>query len=117
LPIYEEPLGLRQLEIVADALRRYPHHPHGQRRFTDRVFVDLEGYSWHPLSFYWDDSDAVPLWLHPVLLMIVALGSKGVRPLLRSTLFRHGENDLIAFPVNASDDAVRASMDKRGMPQ
>jgi hypothetical protein len=93
LPAYEQPLGLRQLETVADALRYYPTHPHGRRRFTSRTFADLPGYSPHPLSFYWDGGP--PLWLRPVLATIVALGSERARPILRRTLFRRSEKDLM----------------------
>lgn len=93
LPSYEEPLGLRQLQTVADAVRYYPCHPHGRRRFTSRTFVDLEGYSSHPLSFYWDDG--APWWLKAPLAMIVAMGSDTARPILRRTLFRRPERDLM----------------------
>lgn len=83
LPEYDEPVRLRELATAADVLRRYPNHPYGQRRFTDRVFGDVEGYSWHPLSFYWDGGDGRPSWLLPVVSVVVALGSRPVRPFLR----------------------------------
>ena len=92
LPSYDEPLALRQLETVADAVRRYPKHPHGRRGFTSRTFIDLEGYSAHPLSFYWDEG--APIWLRPVLATIVALGSDKSRRLMRPA-FRRTERDLI----------------------
>lgn len=93
LPAYDESLALRQLQTVADAVRYYPGHPHGRRRFTSRTFVDLEGYSVHPLSFYWDDG--APWWLKPPLAMIVALGSDRAKPFLRHTIFRSAERDLM----------------------
>lgn len=93
LPAYDQPIALRQLEIVADALRRYPQYPHGRRNFTDRTFIDLPGYSVHPLSFYWDRG--VPPWLRPILGSIVVLGSSRMRPLLRYTVFRHDDSDLM----------------------
>jgi len=96
LPSYEEPLALRQMETVADAVRYYPHHPHGRRRFTSRTFVDLEGYSAHPLSFYWDGG--APWWLNLPLALIVAMGSDRSRSLLRHTFFRSGERDLMVPP-------------------
>ncbi len=46
-----------------------------------------------PLSFYWDDG--APWWLKPPLALIVALGSDGAKPLLRYTVFRQGERDLM----------------------
>ncbi len=106
LPSYEEPLALRQLQTVADAVRYYPRHPHGRRRFTSRTFVDLEGYSVHPLSFYWDDG--APWWLKPPLALIVALGSDRSRSLLRHTLFRSVERDLMVHtPIATAPPAVR----------
>ncbi len=97
LPAYEEPLALRQLEIVADALQYYPQYPYGQRSFRGRTFLDMDGYSCHPLSFYWERGE--PLWLQMVFYFFIALGSRGLRPLLRRTLFR-GEKDLIAISTN-----------------
>jgi hypothetical protein len=106
LPSYEEPLALRQLQTVADALRFYPQHPHGRRRFTSRTFVDLEGYSAHPLSFYWDDG--APWWLKPPLALIVALGGDGAKPLLRRTVFRRVERDLmVQTPIATAATQVR----------
>lgn len=93
LPSYEEPLALRQIQTVADAVRFYPQHPHGRRRFTSRTFADIEGYSCHPLSFYWDGG--APWWLKPPLALIVAMGSDKARPILRRTLFRRPERDLM----------------------
>lgn len=86
LPAYDEPVRLRELATAADVLRRYPRHPFGQRRFTDRIFANVEGYSWHPLSFYWDGGNAVPMWLAPVVTTVIALGSDPVRPVLRRVL-------------------------------
>lgn len=100
LPAYEQPLALRQLETVADALKHYPTHPHGRRRFTSRTWVDIPGYSPHPLSFYWDGG--VPLWLRPVLATIVALGSERARPILQRTLFRRSDKDLMVQAEHTS---------------
>ena len=93
LPSYEQPIGLRQLEIVGDALRRYPHYPHGRRQFADRTFIDLPGYSVHPLSFYWDRG--TPRWLRPILGTFRVLGSAPMRPILRRTVFCRAECDLM----------------------
>jgi hypothetical protein len=95
LPAYEEPVRLRELATAGDVLRRYPHHPYGQRRFTDRVFADVEGYSWHPLSFYLDGGKGTPPWLPPVVAGVVALSSDEVRPLLRVIFSMKGEYDRI----------------------
>jgi predicted metal-dependent phosphoesterase TrpH len=108
LPRYEEPLALRQLQTVADAVRYYPHHPHGRRRFTSRTFVDLEGYSAHPLSFYWDGGE--PWWLKPPLALIVALGTDRAAPLLRRTVFRRRERDLmVSAPLATAPPAAHGA--------
>ena len=86
LAAYEEPIRLRELATAGDVLRRYPRHPYGQRRYTDRIFVNMEGYSWHPLSFYWDGGDGKPRWLQPVVNVVIALGSDRLRPILRRFL-------------------------------
>ncbi|MFP5277031.1 MAG: PHP domain-containing protein [Acidobacteriota bacterium] len=111
LPSYEEPLALRQMEIVADALRYYPDYPYGQRSFRGRTYLDMDGYSCHPLSFYWERGE--PLWLQLVLCIFVALGSSGFRPLLRHTLFRQGEKDLMVSSINDYAE-LGASMQKAG---
>ena len=86
LSAYEEPVRLRELATAGDVLRRYPRHPFGQRRYTDRIFVNMEGYSWHPLSFYWDGGEGKPRWLQPVVNVVIALGSDRLRPILRRFL-------------------------------
>jgi hypothetical protein len=95
LPSYEVPLALRQIEVAAEALRHYPKESHGRRVFTNRTFFDLPGYSWHPLSFYWEDG--VPLWLRTVLGAVVFMGSETFHPVLRHTLFRQAYRDLLAY--------------------
>ncbi len=86
LPSYNEPVRLRELATAADVLRSYPHHTDGQRRFSDRVFANVEGYSWHPLSFYWDRGNGTPRWLPPIVSTVIVLGSDFVRPVLRRFL-------------------------------
>lgn len=90
LPEYDEPVRLRELATAADVLRHYPNHPCGQRRYTDRIFGEVEGYSWHPLSFYWDGGKGQPSWLPPVVSAVVALGSDQVRPILRRLFLMNG---------------------------
>jgi hypothetical protein len=99
LPACEEPVRLRELQTVADIVRHYPSYPYGYRQFTDRVFVDLEGYSWHPLSFYW--SGGMPLWLRPLFSGLAVLGSNRARPALRWFLSLLKESALATFPSDA----------------
>ena len=103
LPAYEEPAPLRELATARDVLRNYPHNPYGQRRFTDRIFVDMEGYGWHPLSFYWDGGDGKPRWLSPVVTAVIALGSDRVRPVLRRLLPRSTQFDSARWPERSEE--------------
>ncbi len=111
LPSYEEPLALRQLEVVADALRYYPSYPYGQRSFMGRTYFDMDGYSCHPLSFYWERGE--PLWLRLITSFFIALGSSGLRPVLRQTFFRRGEKNLITASMN-DYAALGGSIQKAG---
>ena len=96
LPVCEEPVRLRELQTVADVVRHYPNYRYGHRQFTDRVFVDLEGYSWHPLSFYW--SGGMPLWLRPLFYGLGLLGSNQARPVLRCFLSLLKDKAFTTYP-------------------
>ena len=76
LPAYEEPVRFRELATAGDVLRRYPHFPYGRRRFTDRIWADVDGYSWHPLSFYLDGGRGTPLWLLPIVWTVLFLSER-----------------------------------------
>jgi hypothetical protein len=102
----EEPVKLRELQTMGDIVRHYPRYPYGYRQFADRVFVDLEGYSWHPLSFYW--SGGMPLWLRPLFGCLSLLGSNRFRLALRCFLSLLRENALATYPSDA------ANMQKEG---
>ena len=110
LPEYWEPIGLRYLEGAADALRHYRTYPHGQRRFLDRVFVDIEDYGFHPLTFYWD---GIPLWLTPVLATVRALGGRRLRPLVRwalSSPTSHSREAAVLTPATGSGGHARINL-------
>lgn len=98
LPAFEEPAPLRELATAADVLRRYPHHPYGRRRFTDRIFLEMDGYGSHPLSFYWDGGDGRPLWLGPVVALVIALGSDRIRPIFSRLLSQPAQFDRARWP-------------------
>ncbi len=113
LPVCEEPVCFRELQIVADVSRHYPEYPYGYRHFADRIFVDLEGYSWHPLSFYW--SAGMPLWLRPIFGALAAMGGNPVRPLLRRFLSLLQDNDLATWPTRAGYQSEAVSF-QEGTP-
>jgi len=93
LPAYEEPVRFRELATAGDVLRRYPHFPYGRRRFTDRIWADVEGYSWHPLSFYLDGGHGTPSWLRPIVGTVLFLSHDHVRLVLRTMFRARGEYD------------------------
>jgi hypothetical protein len=99
------------MDVVADALRFYPEYPYGRRSFRGRTFCDMDGFSCHPLSFYWERGE--PLWLRLVLSVFVALGSRRLRPLLRHTLFRQREKDLMISSMDNYSE-FGADMQKAG---
>jgi hypothetical protein len=95
LPEYEEPVRLRELATAGDVLRRYPHHPYGHRRFTDRIYADVEGYSWHRLSFYLDGGEGTPIWLPLVVKGVLVVSDDTIRRLLRFIFSMKGEYDRV----------------------
>lgn len=103
MPAYEEPAVLREFATASDVLRHYPYYPYGQRRFTDRIFFNMEGYGWHPLSFYWDGGKGRPGWLTPTVAAVIALGSDHLRPLLGWLLSCSGQFDRVALPKGDDD--------------
>ena len=110
LPVCEEPVRFQLLQIAAEVSRDYPLYPDGYRQFADRIFVDLEGCSWHRLSFYW--GEWMPLWLRPLLGGLAALGSYPVRPVLRRSLSLFGDSDLAPWPANADYQGDAVSFQK-----
>ncbi len=95
---YEEPAPLRELAIACDVLRHQPHGPYGKRRFTDRIFYNLEGYGWHPLSFYWDGGDGMPKWLGPAVTTLLVLGSEPCRMVMSWIFSRPEQFDRTRLP-------------------
>ena len=112
---YEEPAPLRELATACDALRNYPRYPRGRRRYTDRVFADVEGFGWHPLSFYWDagGKGTRPLWLAPIVAAVITLGSDPVRPLLRRLLSRAQQFDRAQSRAEGEADCDREGLRAR----
>ena len=50
MPGYEEPFGLRMMQVAWDVLREYPSHPCGRAHWTDRVFFECDDSEVRPLS-------------------------------------------------------------------
>ena len=100
MPKYWVSPKARDLEIAADALRHYHKHPYGQRRFTDRAFIDIEGYGYHSLAFYWDGG--VHYWLRVATRGVVALGSPFAQRVL---------NWVMSSPDHSRDTALMTPTD------
>jgi hypothetical protein len=50
MPNYQEPFGLRMMQVAWDILREYPAHPCGRRHWPDRVFFECNDGAVKPLS-------------------------------------------------------------------
>ncbi|MCI0663461.1 MAG: hypothetical protein L0220_20540 [Acidobacteria bacterium] len=84
MPAYSESRIARMLEVIADVLRNYPIHSLGQTKWTDRIFIDLDGNGVSPLSKYFRRGG--PLWLRASLSLLRFLGSRHLQPALRFAL-------------------------------
>lgn len=111
LPAYEEPAPLRELATASDVLRRYPDYPYGQRRFTDRIFFNLDGYGWRPVSFYWDGGNGKPIWLDPAVGVVIALGSDHLRRVFGLFFSRTAQFDHAVLSLG--DVGARDSLERR----
>src|SRR5215510_11787030 len=84
MPAYSESRIARMLEVIADVLRYYPTHSLGQPKWTDRIFIDLNGNGVSPLSKYFRRGG--PLWLRASLSILRFIGSRQLQPALRFAL-------------------------------
>lgn len=50
MPDYQEPFGLRMMQVAWDVLRDYPNHPCGRTQWMDRVFFEWYDGEIRPLS-------------------------------------------------------------------
>lgn len=50
MPDYQQPFGLRMMQVAWDVLREYPNHPRGRAHWTDRVFFKWFDGTVRPLS-------------------------------------------------------------------
>jgi hypothetical protein len=50
MPNYQQPFGLRMMQVAWDVLREYPAHPCGRRHWADRVFFECDDGAVRPLS-------------------------------------------------------------------
>ncbi|MGA2433780.1 MAG: hypothetical protein ABSG25_00695 [Bryobacteraceae bacterium] len=61
MPQYREPLRVRMIETMRDAVRNYADLPVGRRRWSDRVFYKLNDGTVKPLSAYWHGDGPWPV--------------------------------------------------------
>jgi hypothetical protein len=111
MPEYRrQPLAARQIEGAADVLRFYPHHPCGQQRWTDRVFVYTDERGLLPLSLfapnYWKAGG--PRWLRRALRVVSLLGSRQFRPAMRLACFLLApDEEVVVFLAETSGKDTR----------
>lgn len=84
LPEYRESRVQRTLATIADVLREYPQHPAGQRRWTERIFIDTHDKGVLPLAHYWPTGG--PAWVRAALWCLRVAGSPQLKPALRLAL-------------------------------
>jgi len=55
MPRYQQPFGLRMMQVAWDVLRDYPAHPCGRRCWEDRVFFECDDGAVRPLSLCFEN--------------------------------------------------------------
>lgn len=61
LPQYREPIRIRMIETMRDAVRDYPEFPEDRRRWSDRVFYTTVEGEIRPLSSVWNGNEPWPV--------------------------------------------------------
>jgi hypothetical protein len=85
MPEYSQSRVARTIETAADILRNYPNNPQGQRKWTDRVHIDIgDGFGTQALSRHWKRGG--PTWVRAALWCLRALGNHRMKPALRMAL-------------------------------
>ena len=84
MPGYRESMVTRLLESVAEVIGNYPGHALGRSRWSDRIYIDLDGTESLPLATHWPNGG--PGWVRLSLWLLRRLGSKELKPALRLAL-------------------------------
>lgn len=84
MPGYRESIVTRLLESVAEVIGNYPGHALGRSRWSDRIYIDLDGTESLPLATHWPNGG--PGWVRLSLWLLRRLGSKELKPALRLAL-------------------------------
>jgi hypothetical protein len=80
MPQYRGTLIARKLAVAADTVRRYPSHPAGQQRWTDRMTYESEGVT-QSLSEHWAEDGGGPFWVRSVVRAFQLVTSRPLLPL------------------------------------
>jgi hypothetical protein len=80
MPAYREALVDRKLAVASDAVRDYPSHPHGQRRWFDRVWYERDGVV-RSLSDVWRNGG--PFWVRSAVGLFDVATRTPLLPALR----------------------------------
>jgi hypothetical protein len=84
MPGYRESIVTRLFESVAEVIGNYPGHALGRSRWSDRIYIDLDGTESLPLGTHWPNGG--PGWVRLSLWLLRRLGSKQLKPALRLAL-------------------------------
>ena len=87
MPSYQQPFGLRMMQVAWDILRDYPAHPGGRRCWTDRVFFECDDGAVRPLSRCF--KDGLPKELRLLVGAMMRLEQQPWHTLLRAAWTLH----------------------------
>jgi hypothetical protein len=88
MPEYQEPFGLRMMQVAWDVLREYPQHAFGRSHWTDRVFFEWFDGEVRPLSRCFQDGE--PRELKLITGIMRQLEKQPWRTALRAAWSLHG---------------------------
>jgi len=87
---YSEPMQLRVLQAVLDAIRHYPDHPRGAQSWDDRVFHPLEDGTYTTVASMW--TDGPPRFFERIFSVLRMVEHGPMRTAIRHAL--HDEDNL-----------------------
>jgi len=111
MPQYAEPFALRVFQTFLDAVREYPDHPAGSRRWDERVFhPDRNGVP-RPLSTLWD---APPVFI-PLFFAVVR--TLEIAPVRKAAQFAMAKpQDEMDFALRKGQEAASQWKQTYGLP-
>jgi hypothetical protein len=101
MPLYTEPMTIRNARTLLDVIRNYPEYPIGSRRWDDRVFhPDDSGLSYRPISMLWKQP---PPFMEKIFACIRLAESSAVQ---RAVQWAFREPEVAGIAIDGSAAAV-----------